>query len=68
MVFTQSNIYILLCKNLTLFVDAAKQEGVKEKDAEVAVKKWLQGAPDREGGRKERERKKKGRIKISYEC
>ena len=50
----------LLCKNLNLFVDVAKREGIKEKDAEDAIKMVASGGSGERRG-EERERKKEER-------
>ena len=54
--------------NCFFVVEAAKVSNIKEKEVEDIIKKWLQGAPDREGGRKAREQMKKGWQLLNAYC
>ena len=44
------------------FSAAAKSSGIKEAESEAAIKTWLKYAADRNGGRKRRAEKQKGKY------
>ena len=58
--------YGLYFNNTTFIKDAAKRVNIKEAEAELAVKKWLKYAADRDGGRKKRaENQKRKCLAVS---
>ncbi|XP_011312946.1 uncharacterized protein [Fopius arisanus] len=52
------------CEILKAAIIRKFQGTVEEKSIQSTISTWLSGAPDRSGGRKEREEKKKMKLKL----